>query len=125
MITHKLKFSYDDRNFLEIWNPKFDFGPEVPREAGLYETLLDCAKVKGAQRAFDSLKIDAFSKCYLDALEEVRRKEPAPEKESYDVPDLGLYHVPLSRIIEEIYYKFVSPKRDTWVETANPSTIEL
>jgi hypothetical protein len=123
-MTYKLKVSYDDRDFLEIWNPEFDFGPGVAREAGLYETLLDCAKVKGSKRAFDSLKIDAFSKCFQDAIEEVLRKEPPTEKENYDVPELGLYHVQLSRILEEIYLKFVSPKRDLRVEVVETSVLK-
>lgn len=49
-MTHILKISYDERDFLEIWNPKYDLGPAVARESGLYETFLDCAKVKGVKR---------------------------------------------------------------------------
>jgi len=113
-----LKVSYDDRDFLEIWNPEFDSGPGVAREAGIYETMLDCARIKGAKRAFDSLMIDAFSKCYHEILVEVRRKEPELEKENYDVPELGLYQVQLSRVLEEIYRKFVNVAQDIRVETA-------
>ncbi len=124
-MTHSLKISYDDRDFLEIWNPKFDFGPEVSRVVGLYHTPLNCAKVKGAKRAFDSLMVDAFSKRYQDILNEVRQKEPAPEKESYDVPELGLLHVRLSRILEEVYRRFVVVKPGTQVETAERPVLEL
>jgi len=124
-MTHILKVSYDDRDFLEIWNPKFDFGPEVSRVVGLYSTPLNCAKAKGAKRAFDSLMIDAFSQCYQDVLNEVRHKEPALEKESYDVPDLGLSHVRLSRILEEVYRRFVVAKPGSRAETANLSVLEL
>jgi hypothetical protein len=124
-MTHILKVSYDERDFLEIWNPKFDFGPEVTRESGLYESFLSCAKVKGAKRAFDSLMIDAFSKCYQDNLNEVRHKEPALEKESYDVPDLGLFHVPLSRILEEVYRRFVAVRPSPRIESADLAVFKL
>ena len=69
--------------------------------------------------------IDAFSKCYHDVLEEVRRKEPALEKENYDVPDLGLFHVRLSRILEEVYRRFVLAKPGSRVETADLPVLEL
>jgi hypothetical protein len=75
-MTHTLKVSYDDRDFLEIWNPKFDFGPKVSRVAGLYNTPLNCAKAKGAKRAFDSLMSDAFSQCYQDVH---KPDEPEPK----------------------------------------------
>jgi hypothetical protein len=37
-------------------------------------------------------------------------KEPPIEQENYDVPELGLYQVQLSRILEEIYCRFVEKK---------------
>ncbi|MCI0695441.1 hypothetical protein L0337_25975 [candidate division KSB1 bacterium] len=124
-MTHNLKVSYDERDFLEIWNPKFDFGPEVARESGLYESFLSCARVKGAKRAFDSLMIDAFSKCYHDVIEEVRHKEPAREKENYDVPELGLHQVQLSRILEEIYKRFVGKNQGAPVDTIEASMAKI
>jgi len=124
-MTYTLKISYDDRDFLEIWNPKFEYGPEIARESGLYESFLNCAKVKGAKRAFDSLMIDAFSKCYQDVLNEVGHKEPALEKESYDVPELGLFHVRLSRILEEVYRRFVVARPSARVETADLPVLKL
>jgi hypothetical protein len=124
-MTHNLKISYDDRDFLEIWNPKYDLGPAVARESGLYETFLDCARIKGAKRAFDSLMIDVFSKCYHDVMEEVRRKEPALEKESYNVPDLGLYQVQLSSLLKEIYKKFVDKNQGVPVNTIEASAAKI
>lgn len=124
-MTHNLKISYDDRDFLEIWNPKYDRGPAVARESGLYETLLDCARIKGAKRAFDSLMIDAFSKCYHDVLEEVRRKEPVREKENYDVPELGLYQVQLSRILEEIFKRLAGENQGVTVDTIEASMAKI
>jgi len=124
-MEHTLKISYDDRDFLEIWNPRYDRGPAVAREAGLYETFLDCAKVKGAKRAFDSLMIDAFSKCYHDVLEEVRRKEPALVKESYDVPELGLHQVRLSRILKEIYKRFIGKHQSVPVDAIETAMVKI
>jgi hypothetical protein len=119
------RLKYDDRDFLEIWNPKYDVGPAIARESGLYETFLDCARIKGTKRAFDSLMIDAFSKCYNDVMVEVRRKEPALEKENYNVPDLGLNHVQLSRILEEIYKRFVGKNQGVPVDTLEASTAQI
>ncbi|MGH7598118.1 MAG: hypothetical protein ACREOI_17335 [bacterium] len=51
--------------------------------------------------------IDTFSAAYPRVRAEVKRKEPPIEKENYDVPELGLHHVQLSRIPEEIYCRFV------------------
>jgi hypothetical protein len=124
-MTHNLKISYDDRDFLEIWNPKYDLGPAVARESGLYETFLDCARIKGAKRAFDSLMIDVFSKCYHGVIEEVCRKEPAREKENYDVPELGLYQVQLSRILEEIYKRLVGKNQSVPVDTIEASIAKI
>lgn len=62
-------------------------------------------------RAFDSLLIDAFSVAYRKLLDEVKRKEPPFEQENYDVPELGLYQAQLSRILEEIYCRFVAKKK--------------
>ena len=54
--------------------------------------------------------IDAFSAVYSSLLAEVKRNEPSAEQENYDVPELGLYQVQLSRILEEIYCRFVEKK---------------
>lgn len=105
-MTHLLKFRYDDRDFLEIWLPEFESETEYEFEDGLYD-YASAAKHKGSNRAFDSIMIDAFSKVYPDIIDEVRRKEPPVGRESYDVPALNLYQVPLSEILEYIYNKFV------------------
>jgi hypothetical protein len=39
--------------------------------------------------------------------DEVLTKEPPIDYESYDVPELDLYGVPLSRILEEIHNRYV------------------
>ncbi|MDZ7367375.1 MAG: hypothetical protein ONB43_16155 [candidate division KSB1 bacterium] len=70
-----------------------------------------CARKKGAKRAFDSLLIDSFSKAYPNALQHVKRKEPPVEKENCDAPELNLYQVSLSRILEEVYQQFARCKR--------------
>ncbi len=108
-MTHQLKAVLDERDFLEIWIPEFNTEPFPELESGLYR-LFSCAKLKGAKRAFDSIMIDGFSKAYPQILGEVKRKEPPVEQENYDVPDLGLYQVQLSRILEEIYCRFVAKK---------------
>jgi hypothetical protein len=109
-MTYLLKFRYDDRDFLEMWLPKFDSESDFDLESGLYE-YASAAKHKGSNRAFDSIMVDAFSKAYSDIIDEVKRKEPPVEKENYDVPGLNLYQVRLSEILENIYRNFVcSPK---------------
>jgi hypothetical protein len=109
VMTYQLKLNYDGRDFLEIWIPEFDLHPFPKLEPGLYE-MFSSAKLKGAKRAFDSIMIDAFSASYPRILAEVKRKEPPIEQENYDVPELGLYQAQLSRILEEIYYRYVEKK---------------
>ena len=53
-------------------------------------------------------------------IDEVKRKESPAEKENYTVPDLNLYRVSLSEILQQIYQKFVCTKRrpreeEVWV----------
>jgi hypothetical protein len=110
-MTYQLKVDLDERDFLEIWIPAFDLHPFPELEPGLYG--FGSAKLKGAKRAFDSIMIDAFSAAYPRILAEVKRKEPPIEQENYDVPELGLYQVQLSRILEEIYFRFVAAKELT------------
>jgi len=109
-MTYELKVVYDDRDTLEIWIPEFDSEFGAPGEEGRYSYFF-CAREKGSNRAFDSLLIDAFSRAYPNALQEVKRKEPPVEKENYDAPDLNLYQVSLSHILEEVYQKFARYKR--------------
>jgi hypothetical protein len=110
IMTYLLKFRYDDRDFLEIWLPEFDSATEFEFEDGLYE-YANAARLKGSNRAFDSIMVDAFSKAFSDIIDEVKRKEPPVEKENYDVPSLNLYHVSLSEILQHIYQKFVVDSR--------------
>ncbi len=114
-MTYQLKVDLDERDFLEIWVPEFDLAPFPKLEPGLYE--FDSTKLKGANRAFDSIMIDGFSKAYHTILAEVKRKEPPVEQENYDVPELGLSHVQLSRILEEIYCRFVEKKAPSRLKT--------
>jgi hypothetical protein len=109
-MTYELRVVYDDHDTLEIWIPQFESEIPTPGEEGLYSYFF-CARKKGAKRAFDSLLIDAFSKAYPNALQDVRSKEPPVEKENYDAPDLNLYQIALSRILEEVYQKFARCKR--------------
>ncbi len=97
-MTYRLKAVLDERDFLEIWIPEFATDPLPELESGLYR-LVSCAKLKGAKRAFDSIMIDGFAKAYPDIVAEVKRKEPPIEQENYDVPELGLCQVRLSRIL--------------------------
>jgi hypothetical protein len=108
-MTHRLKAVLDERDFLEIWLPDFNSDPFPELESGLYR-LFSCAKLKGTKHAFDSIMIDGFAKAYSDIVAEVKRKEPPIEQENYDLAELGLYHVQLSRILEEIYCRFVEKK---------------
>jgi hypothetical protein len=109
-MTYLLKFRYDDRDFLEVWLPEFDSESNYECESGLYE-YASAARLKGSNRAFDSIMIDAFSKAYPDVIDEVKRKEPPIDRENYDVPSLNLYQASLSEILEQIYQKFVCTKR--------------
>jgi len=109
IMTHRLKAVLDERDFLEIWIPEFNTEPFPELESGLYR-LFSCAKLKGAKRAFDSIMIDGFSKSYPQIFEEVKRKEPPVEQENYDLPELDLYQVQLSWILEEIFCRFVARK---------------
>ncbi len=111
MKSHTVRFNYSkDFDILEIWLPEFDTDSiKAKYEPGLYGSY-SCARFKGAPRAFDSLLVDAFSAAYLRLLAEVKRKEPPIEQENYDIPELGLYQVKLSRILEEIYCRFVEKK---------------
>jgi len=108
-MTHQLKVDLDERDFLEIWIPEFDSDSFPELEPGRYK--FGSARLKGANRAFDSIMLDAFSAAYQRILAEVKRKEPPVEQENYDVPELGLYRVQLSRILEEIYCRFVTKKK--------------
>ncbi|MDZ7302314.1 MAG: hypothetical protein ONB44_09240 [candidate division KSB1 bacterium] len=56
-------------------------------------------------------------KAYPDIIAEVKRKEPPVAQENYDVPELGLYQVQLSRILGEIYRRFVTKEKVTQQES--------
>jgi hypothetical protein len=106
-MTHQLRYSYDEHDFLEIWLPESEQHPIMKREPGLYK-IGSCAKNPESKRAFDSLMLDAFSKAYPYLLAEVVAKEPSVTEENYNVPELDLYKVPLSRILEEIHNRHIA-----------------
>jgi hypothetical protein len=81
-MTHLLKYRYDDRDFLEMWLPEFDSESNFDLESGLYE-YANTARLKGSNRAFDSIMVDAFSKAYSDIIDEVKRKEPPVESDCF------------------------------------------
>lgn len=118
MKSHALRFNYGkDFDILEIWLPGYDTDSiKAKYEPGLYDSY-SCARLKDAPRAFDSLLVDAFSAAYPRLLAEVKHKEPPVEQENYDVPELGLYHVQLSRILKEIYCCFVEKKTPSRLKT--------
>ncbi|MGH7452449.1 MAG: hypothetical protein ACRENG_13970 [bacterium] len=109
IMTRQLTFKYDEHDFFQIWNVELNSQTSPDFRSGLYK-MFSSAKLKGTKRAFDSIMIDDFSKAYPYILDEVRCKEPPVGKENYDVPELGLYQVQLSRILEEIYCRFVEKK---------------
>jgi len=115
-MTYQLIVKYDDHDFLEIWIPEFNSDPFPKLESGRYR-MFSCARLKGAKHSFDSIMIDGFAKAYSDSLDEVKRKEPPVEQENYDVPELGLYQTQLSRILEEIYCRFVAKQELPWQQT--------
>jgi hypothetical protein len=47
------------------------------------------------------------------------------ERESYNAPDLGLYHAQLSRILEGIHGKFVSAAPEISAEIADTPVLKL
>ncbi len=104
-MTHNLKVVYDERDTLEIWIPEFDVGPEYDREPGPYE-MFSNARLKGADSALDWLIVNSFSYAYPVIMAEVRSKEVSvPDR--YNVPEFGLYDVPLSAVLEHVYQTFV------------------
>lgn len=115
-MTRRLSFTHDERDFLQIWNVEIESNSFPDFKPGLYK-MFSSAKLKGASHAFDSIMIDLFSVDYSKILAEVKRKEPPIERENYDVPELGLYRVQLSRILEEIYCRFAAKKELSLQET--------
>ena len=109
-MTKQITFKYDERDFLKIWNTELDSIRYPDFKPGLYAAF-SSAKLKSTRHAFDSIMIDDFSKAYSSIIAEVKRKEPPLEQENYDVPELELHQAQLSRILEEIYCRFVAKKK--------------
>lgn len=104
-MAYRLKVIYDERDFLEAWIPESDGDLSSERESGIYETL-NCARIVGSGRALDFIMEDGFSKSYHRIIAEVREKEPqVPDR--YDVPEFGLYDVPLGDVLDYVYHNLV------------------
>ena len=116
IMTRQLTFDYDERDFLQIWNPELNSNFDPNFESGPY-AMFSSVRLKGAKHAFDSIMIDDFSKAYSTIIIEVKRKEPPVAQENYDVPELGLYQTQLSRILEEIHCRFVARPESSWQTT--------
>ena len=104
-MAYLLKVVYDERDTLEAWIPELDVGPEHDREPGPYE-MFSNARLKGGGSALDWLIVNSFSYAYSEIMAEVRSKEPSvPDR--YNVPEFGLYDVPLSTVLEHVYQTHV------------------
>jgi len=104
-MAYKLRVVYDERDTLEAWIPDFDVGPEYDREPGPYE-MFSNARLKGTNPALDWLIVNGFSHAYPVIIAEVRSKE-ASIPDRYNVPEFGLYDVPLSGVLEYVYQTYV------------------
>lgn len=104
-MTFNLRVVYDERDNLEAWIPEFDSEDRYDTEPGPYKMFCN-ARLKGTACALDSLMIDGFSASYRRVMEEIREKENSiPDR--YNVPDFGLYDVPLSAVLEHVYQTYV------------------
>ena len=112
---YELRVVYDERDTLEAWIPEFDVGAENDREPGPYETFSN-ARLKGAEQVLDWLIINGFSNAYALIMAEVRNKEAAIA-DRYNVPEFGLYDVPLSTVLEYVYRNCVVKESEGVVET--------
>jgi hypothetical protein len=104
-MAYLLRLIYDDQDNLEAWLPEFDDEKRYDTDPGPYD-LFDNACLKGTAPVMDSLLILDFSAAYPNVIEEVRSKEDSVS-DRYDVPEFGLYNVPLSEILEYIYRTLV------------------
>lgn len=104
-MSYNLRVIYDERDNLEAWIPEFDIEDEYDIEPGPYETFPN-AKLKGISPALDWLIIDGFSHAFNPVITEVKSKE-ASIPDRYNVPEFGLYEVPLSQVLEYVYHTFV------------------
>ena len=103
-----LRVIYDERDNLEAWMPEFDSEDRYDTEPGPYEMFCN-ARLKGAACALDSLMIDGFSASYRRVMEEIREKESSiPDR--YNVPEFGLYDVPLSAVLEYVYQTYAQKR---------------
>ena len=100
-MAFNLRVIYDERDNLEAWIPEFDGEDRYDTEPGPYEMFCN-ARLKGTACALDSLMIDGFSASYRRVMEEIEEKESSiPDR--YNVPEFGLYDVPLSAVLEYVY----------------------
>ena len=104
-MEYSLTVCYDDRDVLEAWIPEFDVVSARKRESGPYE-MFSNARFERDEVAWDWLIILDFSAAYPDVIEEVLNKEGFVS-DRYDVPEFGLYNVPLSKVLEYVYRTLV------------------
>jgi len=113
-MTFELRVIYDERDNLEAWIPRFDVSPEYDSEPGVYELFFN-SRLQGASRSFDDLMILDFSASYNQVMQEVKGKEAfVPDR--YNVPEFGLYDVPLSTVLEYVYQTYVQKRPSLVVE---------
>ena len=104
-MAFNLRVIYDERDNLEAWIPEFDSKDRYDTEPGTYEMFCN-ARLEGTACAFDSLMIDAFSASYRRIMEEIKEKEDSI-LDRYNVPEFGLYDVPLGAVLEYVYRTYV------------------
>jgi len=113
-MAFNLRVIYDERDNLEAWMPEFDSEDRYDTEPGPYEMFCN-ARLKGTACALDSLMIDGFSASYRRVMEEIREKESSiPDR--YNVPEFGLYDVPLSTVLEYVYQTYVQKRPSPLLE---------
>ncbi len=110
-MAFNLRVIYDERDNLEAWIPEFDSEDRYDTESGPYEMFCN-ARLKGTACALDSLMIDGFSASYRRVMEEIKEKESSIP-DSYNVPEFGLYDVPLSTVLEYVYQTYILKQPST------------
>lgn len=122
-MSYSLRVIYDERDNLEAWIPEFDVASAYEREAGPYE-MFNNAKPEGSGLAFDWLLIESFSHAYALVINEAKDRE-ASIPDRYNVPEFGLYDVPLSEVLEYVYRRLVPKWEAGWEVVVLQHTIHL
>jgi len=122
-MIYDLRVIYDGRDNLEAWIPELDVASAYEREPGPYEMFCN-AKPKGSDVALDWLLIDSFSHAYDLVINEVKDRE-ASISDRYNVPEFGLYDVPLSEVLEYVFRHLVPKREAEWEVVVLQRTIRL